>query len=113
MIVLVCGGRTYDDNIKLSAILDAYGPQISLLIHGGARGADKLAGEWAERHGVPVRVFPANWDQQHSSAGPIRNQQMLDQGKPDMVIAFPGDRGTADMVKRAKIARIKVREVDP
>lgn len=81
------------------------------IIHGGARGADALAGEWAECFGVPFRVFPANWDRDGKAAGPIRNQRMIDEGKPDLVIVFPGGRGTADMVMRARKAGITIREI--
>lgn len=45
------------------------------------------------------------------AAGPIRNQRMLDDGKPDRVLAFPGGRGTANMVKLAKAAGVPVHEI--
>lgn len=113
MIVLVCGGRNYADRIHLWDVLEAFetlfGP-IAQLIHGGARGADRLAGEWATLRHIPVRQFPAQWDKNGRAAGPLRNQQMLDEGKPDIVVAFPGGAGTADMVRRAHAADIKVIE---
>ena len=46
-------------------------------------------------------------------AGPIRNQEMLDKGKPDLVIAFPGGKGTADMVGRALRTGVFVYRVPP
>lgn len=45
------------------------------------------------------------------SAGPKRNQRMLDKGKPDLVLAFPGGDGTADMVRKAKSAGVPIIEV--
>lgn len=53
----------------------------------------------------------ADWDGLGRKAGPIRNQRMLDEGKPDLVVAFPGDKGTADMVRRARTASLEVLEI--
>jgi acyl-CoA synthetase (NDP forming) len=58
-----------------------------------------------------VTSFPANWKKHGKSAGPIRNQLMLDVGKPDLVIAFPGGSGTADMIRRARKAGVPVKEI--
>ena len=115
MRVLVCGGREYDDEERVFSILDAFhrdcGP-IAAIIHGGAAGADLLGHKWAIRNLPVLSVkFSANWKKHGKRAGPIRNQLMLDVGKPDHVIAFPGGRGTADMILRAKAAGIPVREV--
>jgi hypothetical protein len=82
---------------------------VDAIIHGGARGADSMAGEFANETGIEEIVFPADWKMYGRRAGPIRNQQMLDEGKPDLVVAFPGGRGTADMVGRARTAGIEVR----
>lgn len=113
--VLVCGGRAYGDRAQLFEILDsahAANP-IACLIHGAARGADALAAEWARVRGVLDAPYPADWARKGRAAGPIRNQRMLDEGKPDIVIAFPGGRGTADMVGRAERARVPVVHVSP
>ena len=110
--VLVCGGRDYADWGTLDSVLDLVNPAV--VIHGAARGADSLAGRWArEMHGVTEEAFPADWDKHGKSAGPIRNQRMLDDGKPDMVVAFPGGAGTADMVRRSRAAGILVLRVEP
>lgn len=108
--VLVCGGRTYSDYGKLCEVLDHQDQlgRILLLIHGGAQGADTLAGMWAVDRGVNVKVYPANWGQYGRSAGPKRNQQMLEDGQPDLVVAFPGGTGTADMVRRSRGASVPV-----
>lgn len=116
MKVLVCGGRRFTNAPLLSSIMDALHAErrISVLIHGDATGADHLAHNWAQCYGVSVRPFPARWRKDGSidlSAGPRRNSQMLAEGKPDVVVAFPGGRGTADMVRRAKAAGIEVIEV--
>ena len=106
MRVLVCGGRDYLDRRRLYDALDGIG--ISFLISGGAAGADNLAADWAVYRRVPKKVFVAEWEVHGKAAGPIRNQRMLDEGRPDLVVAFPGGRGTADMVRRAQKAGIEV-----
>lgn len=118
MRVLVCGGRDFNDRDAMARALKEYKPKPlttgvsdAIIIVGGAPGADTLAEEWADCFGVRKRVFLANWKAHGKAAGPIRNQRMLDEGKPDLVLAFPGGRGTADMVKRARAAGVRVVEV--
>jgi hypothetical protein len=115
--VLVCGGRDFEDVRHLYAVLDQVrrDQAIGCVISGCARGADSLAIAWAEdaSHHATVAVarFPADWGLHRRAAGPIRNQQMLDDGKPDLVVAFPGGRGTSDMVRRARAAGVRAIEV--
>lgn len=108
--VLVCGGRDFTDAWWLEEVLSGLHARapIGVLIHGAARGADSLAQHWAIANSVEVAAFPANWEEHGRSAGPIRNKTMLDYGRPDLVIAFPGGRGTADMVRQAKKAGVPV-----
>ncbi len=114
MRVLVCGGRDYQDWRKVSDTLRAIHDEtpISLMIHGCAPGADTLASRWAFLAGILEHAFRADWDTHGNAAGPIRNQEMLDIGKPDLVVAFPGGRGTGDMTTRATIAGIKILTVE-
>ncbi len=109
MRVLVCGGRDYTDRGWLQSVLSRIhaASSITVLIHGRARGADSLAGEWAERNGVMVLEYAADWERYKKAAGAVRNQRMLDHGKPELVLAFPGGRGTADMVGRARDAGVR------
>lgn len=102
MRVLVCGGRDFNDRAYVYGALDVlHGmKKITSLVHGGARGADLLAGEWAEVRGVPQHVYFANWKRYGRSAGIIRNKEMLEDGTPDLALAFPGGNGTDDMVRR-------------
>jgi hypothetical protein len=112
MRVLVCGGREYDDWGKVLWALAPYdAPGHTTIIQGGAKGADFLARVWAKWNGVSCEEYPADWKTYGKAAGSIRNQQMLDEGKPDLVIAFPGGTGTADMVSRAKKAGVEVIEI--
>lgn len=114
MRVLVCGGRDFCDWRKLSGTLTNLHMQrqaITEVVHGNAIGADWLAKAWAISAGIPEKPFPAKWSEHGKAAGPIRNQQMLDEGKPNLVVAFPGGAGTRDMVTRAKKAGIEIVEV--
>lgn len=110
MRLLVCGGRAYADRAKVFAALDRVDGRrpVSVLIHGAARGADTLAAEWAAARGVAIEPYPADWKMLGLIAGPMRNMQMLIEGKPEGVVAFPGGRGTSDMVRRAEAAGVKV-----
>lgn len=114
MRVLVCGGRGFDDETALINLLgqyaDQYGP-FTHIIHGGANGADALAGVWAQLRQLPVTVYRANWQKHGKAAGPIRNRRMLDEGKPDLVIAFPGGKGTANMIAIANSSGVRVIDV--
>jgi hypothetical protein len=122
MRVLVCGGRDFDDwglvehhlDLLYEDSEDSYNPFV--IIEGGATGADFLARVWGkynQKGGLDVSIltFPADWKTYGKAAGAIRNQQMLDEGKPDIVVAFAGGRGTADMVSRAKKAGVRVLEI--
>lgn len=113
MRVLVCGGRDYSDEGRVYEVLDVFHEdyEVTAVITGGARGADEFARTWAKAAQVASLVFRPDWTESGKAAGPIRNQRMLDEGKPDIVIAFPGGRGTADMVKRARKAGVEVKEV--
>lgn len=112
MRVLVCGGRDYDNELAMDNALDAlFLPRGSTIIHGGASGADTLAHSWAGINGCLVEIYWAQWNVHGKAAGPIRNQRMIDEGRPDLVVAFPGGRGTTDMVRRARVAGIEVREI--
>ena len=116
MRVLVCGGRNYGDIQKLYEVLDAIrnrAPHDAMVvIQGGATGADYLARQWAMDRCVPYENYPADWKKYGRSAGPLRNDRMIAVGRPDLVVAFPGGRGTADMVRRAHAAEITVYNVE-
>ncbi len=100
MKFLVCGGRTYYDFERVDRVLDILGP--TFIIHGAAKGADQCAANWAAKRGVPMRGFPADWQLHGRSAGAKRNRQMLIEGRPDLVVAFPGGTGTSDMIGAAE-----------
>ena len=115
MKVLVCGGRDFNDYDLLAdtlvSLLGQYGLKDVIFISGRAHGADRLGERFAKANNCELLVFPADWNKFGKAAGFIRNQQMIDEGKPDLVVALPGGRGTADMVRRAKKHGIEVAEV--
>lgn len=114
MRLLVCGGRKFR--------FGAYGRdqfygfcsrhRVTVVIHGDQRGADREAGALASKRGLEVKRFPPDWAKYGPPAGPIRNQRMLDEGKPDLVLACPGGSGTADMIRRAVQAGVPVHYLD-
>jgi hypothetical protein len=113
---LVCGGRDYNDNERVKRVLDKLLIRYSgsgglTIIQGEALGADTLARQWAEDNTVPTIGFRADWKTYGKRAGYIRNSQMLTEGHPDLVIAFPGGNGTDMMIKLAKAANISVVEI--
>ncbi len=112
MRILVCGGRKFSNKKLLFDTLDKFFyDKEFILIHGNAIGADSLADNYGKVKGLNIRVYPADWKKYKKAAGPIRNQQMLDNESPHLVIAFPGGTGTADMINRAKKANIQVIEI--
>jgi hypothetical protein len=110
MRILVCGGRDFNDSVFLYKYLDKMHAEqpIEEVIEGGAIGADTIARNWAMDRGVNVTTYWANWNKHGNAAGPIRNKRMLVQGDPDVVVAFPGGRGTANMMAQALGANIRV-----
>ena len=113
MRVLVCGGRDFEPEYRLVAALSVLHGQynFSVLIEGDARGADRMAGAWADDNGVQKETYQADWKRFGRGAGYVRNRQMLDEGRPELVIAFPGGRGTRMMIELAKEAGINVIEL--
>lgn len=135
-IAIVCGGRKYgmrwredkdvviDDRVALVDAIAAVSP--SLIIHGAcvvngeASGADLIADMWASRHKVPVIRCPAPFAAFGPVAGPARNGGMLAMGQAMaktlrsrlVVVAAPGGRGTASMVRLARAAGVDVVEVE-
>lgn len=106
--LLVCGSRDWEnkDLIKQEILELQKQYEIEVIIHGACRGADLMSGQVAKELGIPMQQYPANWSLHGKSAGPKRNQQMIDEGNPNFVLAFHDDidesKGTKDMVLRAQ-----------
>lgn len=101
--VLVCGGRDYENELAVHGILGTTHKTLGIqaIIHGDAAGADSFADQWARKNEVDVIRCPADWETHGKVAGPTRNLKML-RYEPDLVIAFPGGKGTGDMIAKAK-----------
>lgn len=123
MRVLICGGRDIPRHIAFNwldrnlgdYLMDATGCYSGLtvthIIQGGARGADEGAKDWAKSENIQCLEFRADWKHHGKAAGPIRNRKMIDEGKPDIVLALPGGKGTANMIKQAYERGLDVIEV--
>ncbi len=122
--VLVTGSRNWTNADAVAAALDAASIEHPgfVLVHGGAVGADRIAGEWAARRGEPAQVFPYPRGMGRRG-GPVRNQRMVDLG-PVLCLAFIGHctnpscgrpmphgshgaSGCADMAEKAGIKTLR------
>jgi hypothetical protein len=108
--ILVTGSRNWSDRNLIIATLKRYDDTHTTLVSGACpTGADLIAEQEAERFGWNIERHPANWDKYGKSAGPRRNQEMVDAGA-DICLAFPlpDSRGTWDCTRRAIAANIPV-----
>lgn len=132
MRVLVFGGRSFGDTAEfgitaqeriariaqrrfISETLDRLDPRPTLIVHGGATGADACAGDWARENEIACLRVPAQWKRFGKQAGPRRNSEIVKQIDLELAIGFPGGDGTADMARKLRGARpgLVVREVAP
>jgi hypothetical protein len=92
----------------LDASRDVHWSEVTV-VHGGAKGADTIAAEFAKAFGMKVEAHLADWQAYHRAAGPLRNQKMVDLGA-DICLAFlmPDSKGTADCIRKAKKAGIPI-----
>jgi len=118
MKVMVTGGRKYGNRTIVWEVLDeelaSAKDELFWLIHGNCDGADKLSDKWAKRRGIFVikcPIYKETWRLRGPSAGPIRNRMMI-AIQPDLVVAFPGGKGTHGTTKLAKAAGIKIRVIE-
>lgn len=112
--LLVYGGRGYKNQTKLYAVLDEVWQRAGCthVLQGGATGADALAANWAMESNVPCDTERAQWSHYGPSAGPKRNQRMLDEYNVIQAVEFPGGSGTADMRKRLRAAGINIYDAE-
>lgn len=105
MKVIIAGGRDFDNYDYLSETMRNLNIIVSEVVCGGANGADALGKKWAEDNGIPVKMFPAEWDGYGKSAGFIRNHDMAEYA--DFLVAFwdgksHGTKNMIDTMKRLK-----------
>ena len=107
MYLIIAGGRDYelteDDYLWLDEI-----PDVTHVIEGGAKGADRGGRLWAIYRGLPYHTEPADWENYGNAAGPRRNRKMAEMA--DALAVFPGGRGSASMKKIALEMGLKVYE---
>lgn len=107
--VCVCGGRNYFNRKRMHEVLSyvlSHHPDF-MIVSGGCTGADTLAVEWAKQNDVYYEIYNANWKKYGKAAGPIRNRQMAESGI-DVLLAFPGGKGTENMITECNDRKIKV-----
>ena len=113
LVIVAGGGRALDwpsDQIAASLLRATARRPVSLLLHGGARGADRLIDHAARYLAWPVQAIPAEWGRYGRAAGPLRNglllRRALEEATPAqasvLVVAFPGASGTASLVRQAR-----------
>ena len=116
-MILVCGGRDHIDRKYIWSILDAYRFLYGKFIlvtgaccdkWGNGRGADKIAEDWARSRQCIYIGFPAEWLEYGKAAGMKRNEEMRDIARPNLVVAFRGGPGTANMARIADDREIPV-----
>lgn len=105
--IIACGGRNYAGDV--GRVLHEYANDV--IVHGACpTGLDATVAKWCAENDVIQEPHPAKWSLYGKAAGPMRNQEMADAGA-DECLAWPGGRGTADMVARAEVAGIRVRRI--
>lgn len=113
MVILVTGGRHFRDYQQVNEALSIHVERTrDIVIQGGATGVDSIVKNWCKRNGVHCAEVQALWDTLGKSAGPRRNRMMLELN-PGKLLAFAGGKGTADMVKAARVRGVTVYEIPP
>jgi len=108
MRLLVCGGRHFDDQQMVeNALVQLHGEYpVTVLIHGGLPALGSAAESWARRNAVRLVRYPANFSL--GKRGDVdRDDFMLEDSRPDRLLAFPGGARTKRLVARAKDLGIK------
>lgn len=112
-VILITGGRDFKDRAYIRQTMETCRPHFAdqfVIVQGDAKGVDFICKNWAIENGFPCIGMPACWDFFGNTAGGIRNGWMLKFTKPDLLIAFPGGKGTADMKRKARSAGVTVYE---
>lgn len=109
MRVIIAGSRTIRDVALVAEAVAKSGFNVTEVVEGGARGVDTLAFDWAHSQGVPVKVFPADWNRYGKQAGILRNLQMADYADALIAIWDGKSRGTRHMIDVAYKRRMPYR----
>lgn len=116
--VIVCGSRDWHDRKIIADNLNRLVEERSwrfpnpVVVHGAARGADRLAADEAGKAGFLVEAHPADWNQHGKAAGFIRNEEMAKPGANLCLAFWDGkSKGTLHMMDTARRHGIDVRIV--
>lgn len=109
MRTIIAGSRDCTDPKVLRRALSQCGWAPCAVLSGTARGADTLGEQWAQQFRVPLEYYPADWNTHgRGMAGKIRNQAMADAADALVALWDGNSGGTADMIRRARAAGLKV-----
>lgn len=103
-----------DDQGLVDRVVEIAAFPITEVVSGKARGVDKCGERWADRNGIPVKDFPADWAKHGNSAGPIRNEAMAEYADALIVIPLVAEdptynsKGSVDMMRRAIAHNLQV-----
>lgn len=108
MRVIIAGGRDAPKEAVFAAMVQAFHDEfyprmvLNEVVSGAARGADTYGEEWAKERGVPIKRFPAKWDEHGKKAGPLRNIEMGDYADALIAVWDGKSKGTQHMINYAK-----------
>lgn len=110
MRIIITGDRDFLDYERLEQIMlqimEKYPNETVEIVAGGDKGAESIGELFALKHYLKVARFPANWRRYGSSAGYIRNSDMIDYARQEkgILIAFWDGKsgGTKNIIQLAK-----------
>jgi len=102
MKLAIIGGRSFDDYELVCETLEEYKERVTLVISGGAKGADTLGEKWANDNNIETLIFKPDWKKYGKKAGHLRNTDIIE--NCDMCVAFWDgiSTGTYDSIKKTK-----------
>jgi hypothetical protein len=116
---VIAGSRYIEDYSLLEQAIKDSGIEsmISEVVSGCCpSGVDQLGEQWAIKHNIPIKKFPADWKSQGRAAGPIRNKQMAEHSDFAIIVCYGDSKGSNNMIKEMKVLNkptyIKVIEKD-
>lgn len=111
--LIIAGSREFNDYARLSKVVSCLtrGWGNFEIVSGRCRGADRLGERYAREYGIPLKVFPAEWERYGKGAGPIRNQEMANYATHCIVFLGENSRGSKNMVETAKRYKLKVKTI--
>ena len=107
MKLAIVGSRDFNDYELLKKTLEPIKKNVTLVVSGGAKGADSLGERYAKENNIKCEQFPAEWDKYGKSAGYRRNKQMADIANALIVFWDGESRGTKHMIDIAKEKDLK------